>query len=131
MKKRILVVDDDTIFRYLVKELLIEEGYDVDDAKNGKEGFEKAKQNRYDLIILDVNMPEMDGFETLNRIREDEDIFDTPVIMLTVRALTEDQLQGFEYGADDYLTKPFENETLLSRVRKILEKKDIQRNKEN
>ncbi|MCX7905760.1 MAG: response regulator [Elusimicrobiales bacterium] len=121
--KKILVIDDDVIFRHLVKELLEENSYMVDTAKDGLEGFEKLKKEKFDLVILDVNMPNMNGFETLNKIREDEEIFDIPVIMLTVKSMIEDQIQGFEYGADDYIAKPFENEVLIARVKTILEKK--------
>lgn len=124
--KKILVVDDDVIFRHLVKELLEENGYLVDTAKDGVEGFEKLKKGKYDLVILDVNMPNMNGFETLNKIREDEEIFDIPVIMLTVKSMVEDQLQGFEYGADDYIAKPFENDILIARIKSVLEKKSNQ-----
>ena len=121
--RRILVVDDDVIFRHLVKELLEENGYIVETAKDGIEGFEKLKKERYDLVILDVNMPNMNGLETLNKIREDEDVFDTPVIMLTVKSMVEDQILGFEYGADDYIAKPFENDILIAKVKAVLEKK--------
>ncbi len=123
--KKILVVDDDVIFRHLVKELLEDAGYAVDTAKDGAEGFEKLKKERFDLVILDVNMPKLNGFETLNKIREDEEIFDMPVIMLTVKSMVADQLQGFEYGADEYLAKPFENDILLAKVKSILESRKI------
>lgn len=68
-------------------------------------------------------MPEMNGFETLTKIREDEELFDIPVIMLTVKSMVEDQLEGFEHGADDYIAKPFENDVLLARIKAILERK--------
>ncbi|MGC8867114.1 MAG: response regulator transcription factor [Elusimicrobiales bacterium] len=120
--KKILVVDDDVIFRHLVKELLENNGYEVHTAKDGVDGLEKLKIEKYDLVILDVNMPNLNGFETLSKIREDEELFDIPVIMLTVKAMVNDQIQGFEYGADEYLTKPFENDILLAKVKALLEK---------
>ncbi|MGC9070733.1 MAG: response regulator transcription factor [Elusimicrobiales bacterium] len=120
--KKILVVDDDVIFRHLVKELLEDNGYEVHTAKDGVDGLEKLKIEKYDLVILDVNMPNLNGFETLSKIREDEELFDIPVIMLTVKAMVNDQIQGFEYGADEYLTKPFENDILLAKVKALLEK---------
>lgn len=118
--KKILVVDDDPIFRHLLKELLQENGYLVDTAKDGREAFEKLKKEKYDLVILDVNMPNMNGFEALSKIREDEEIFDIPVIMLTVKSMVKDQIKGFEHGADEYLSKPFENEVLLAKIKNLL-----------
>ncbi len=120
MAERILITDDDKIFRYLVKEILIEEGYEVIEAENGKQALEILKNGKIDLVILDVDMPEMNGFETLNKIREDENLFNIPVIMLTVKAMMEDQLQGFEYGADEYLAKPFESQILLAKIKNLL-----------
>lgn len=122
---KIIVVDDDMVFRKLIKELLVDNGYEVETAENGKEGFEKLKKDKFDLAILDVNMPEMNGFELLNKIREDEELFDLPIIMLTVKSMIEDQIQGFEYGADDYLAKPFDEEILIAKVKNILKKREM------
>jgi len=119
---KILVADDDEIFRTLVKEVLLGENYEVITAENGLIGWQILQKEKIDMAILDVNMPEMNGFELLNKIREDEKLSKMPVLMLTVRVLTEDQIAGYEYGADDYLAKPFDNQVLLARI-KVLERR--------
>jgi len=128
---KVIIVDDDHIFRMLLKEILTSNGYNVIEASNGREGFEKIKSEKPDMAIFDVSMPEMNGIELLNKIREDEELFDLPVMMLTVRDSVEDQVKGFEYGADDYLAKPFDEEILLAKL-KALEKRLFRRhNKDN
>jgi len=119
---KILVADDDEIFRTLVKEVLLGENYEVITAENGLIGWQIIQKEKIDMAILDVNMPEMNGFELLNKIREDEKLSKMPVLMLTVRIFTEDQIAGYEYGADDYLAKPFDNQVLLARI-KVLERR--------
>ena len=119
---KVIVVDDDRIFRILIKDILIENGYETIEAENGKIGYEKIKNEKPDIAILDVSMPEMNGIELLNKIREDDEVFNLPVLMLTVRDTVEDQIIGFEYGADDYLTKPFDSDILIARI-KALERK--------
>jgi len=119
---KILVVDDDEVFRALVKEVLAQENYEVITANNGFSAWKILQKEKADIAILDVNMPQMSGFELLAKIREDKTFSKMPVIMLTIRAFTEDQIAGYEYGADDYLAKPFDNQILLARI-KVLERR--------
>ena len=111
---RILVVEDEMTLADLISERLRKEKYSVDVSYDGEEGAFNALSGIYDLIILDVMLPYKDGFEILKEIREDK--IDSKVIMLTARAEIEDKLSGFNYGADDYLTKPFHMDELVARV---------------
>jgi two-component system KDP operon response regulator KdpE len=113
----ILVVDDEPRMTRFIRMNLELEGYHVIEAHNGIEALEKARMELPDLIILDVMMPELDGFETLRMLRE---ISNVPVIMLTVRNEEEDKVRGLELGADDYVTKPFSARELASRVKAVL-----------
>ena len=114
---RILVVDDEKLLVKGITFNLENEGYQVDAAYDGLEGVDLARSGNYDLIILDVMMPELDGLETCMRIREFSTI---PIIMLTARSEDMDKVIGFEYGADDYLTKPFNILELKARIRALL-----------
>jgi two-component system KDP operon response regulator KdpE len=116
-KKLILVVDDEPRMTKFVRMNLELEGYRVAEAANGLEALEKVKNEIPDLVILDVNMPELDGFETLRLIRQTTTV---PVIMLTVKADEDDRIHGLELGADDYVTKPFSPRELASRVKAVL-----------
>ncbi len=116
-KKLILVVDDEPRMTKFVRMNLELEGYRVGEAANGLEALNKVRNALPDLVILDVNMPELDGFETLKLIRETGNV---PVIMLTVKADEEDRIKGLELGADDYVTKPFSPRELASRVKAVL-----------
>jgi DNA-binding response OmpR family regulator len=113
----ILVVDDEPRMTRFIRMNLELEGYQVIEAHNGLEALDKARTNLPDLIILDVMMPELDGFETLEMLRE---VSNVPVIMLTVRADEEDKVRGLELGADDYVTKPFGAREFVSRVKAVL-----------
>ena len=113
----ILIVDDEARIIRFVRINLEIEGFEVIEAGNGLEALESIRKNMPDLVLLDVMMPEMDGFETLRTIREFSDV---PVIMLTVRNSEEDKVQGLDLGADDYITKPFSPRVLVSRVRAVL-----------
>ncbi|MCE7937334.1 DNA-binding response regulator [bacterium] len=113
----ILVVDDDANLLRLLRESLEGAGYQVMDAGNGLDGIKQLYAGRPDLVVLDVMMPRMDGWETLARIREMSDV---PVIMLTARDDEADRLRGFELGADDYVTKPFSLAELTARARAVL-----------
>ncbi len=113
----ILIVDDDPSIREIVGRVLQDEGYRIETATNGLTGLEQFYEVLPDLIILDVKMPEMDGWETLRRIRE---ISNCPVIMLTAFGSTNDIIQGLEAGADDYLVKPFGVQELIARVGTVL-----------
>jgi two-component system KDP operon response regulator KdpE len=117
VKKRILVVDDEPRIRRFVRMNLDLEGYDVAEAEHGLVALNKVRDDLPDLVLLDVAMPTMDGFETLERIRE---VSSVPVIMLTVKNDEEDRIRGLDLGADDYVTKPFSPRELSSRIRAVL-----------
>src|SRR3974377_251052 len=110
MSKSILVIDDDNKLNDLLIEYLGKNNYKVTAVENPKDGIVKLKNNYFDLVILDIMLPEMDGFETCKLIRKD---YETPIIMLTARGETTDKVVGLELGADDYLPKPFEPRELL------------------
>jgi two-component system KDP operon response regulator KdpE len=120
--KVILVVDDESRMVRFVRMNLELEGYQVAEAANGLEALEKVRDELPDLVVLDVMMPEMDGFETLARLRE---ISTVPVIMLTVKGDEEDRIRGLELGADDYVTKPFSPRELASRIRAVLRRAEM------
>ncbi len=115
--KKILVVDDEPRMVRFIKMNLDLEGYQTLEANNGIQALEKVRDYQPDLVLLDVEMPGLDGFETLKRIRE---ISDVPVIMLTVRSDEDDRIRGLDLGADDYVTKPFSPRELSSRIRAVL-----------
>ena len=119
---KILVVDDDIAINELIKVNLEMHSYKVFQAFDGTEGFALAKQNLPDLIILDVMMPETDGYTVAQRIRQNEYTKDIPIIMLTALSQLEDKVKGFDIGIDDYLVKPFEIEELFVRVRALLKR---------
>ena len=112
----ILIVDDEPRIRDFVSINLELEHYGVIEASNGLEALEQLRENLPDLVVMDVMMPEMDGFETLRHIREVSNI---PVIMLTVRQNDQDKIHGLDLGADDYIAKPFNPGELLSRIRAL------------
>ncbi len=116
-KYKILVVDDESRMRRFVRMNLETEGFEVIEAENAYEALEKVRDEFPDLVVLDVAMPGMDGFEALQRIREMSDV---PVIMLTVKDEEEDRIRGLDLGADDYVTKPFSPRELASRIRAVL-----------
>jgi DNA-binding response OmpR family regulator len=113
----VLVVDDDEDIRTLVRELLQREGYTVYEETNGRAALRVFHSVRPDLVLLDVAMPELDGWETLERIR---DLSDVPVLMLTARDAEPDRVRGLRAGADDYVTKPFARAELMARVEALL-----------
>ena len=117
---RVLVIEDEFSLAELISERLKKEHYLVDIETDGEEGLYSALNGTYDLIILDVMLPSMNGFEILKEIREEDN--NLKVIMLTVKSLIEDKLNGFSRGADDYLTKPFHMEELVARVNLQLRK---------
>lgn len=114
---KILVVDDEFAMRQLLRLYLQQENYVVEEAENGREAYEKILKNDYDLMILDVMMPMMDGWQTLEEVRK---VTDIPIIMLTAKGSVKDKVTGLTRGADDYLVKPFEEEELLARVQALL-----------
>ena len=116
-KNRILVVDDERGLVKLIRLNLEQDGFEVVEANNGAEAMEKLRVTLPDLVLLDVMMPDMDGFQVLKMIRE---IGNTPVIMLTAKGEESDIVRGLELGADDYITKPFSPKILTSRIRAVL-----------
>ena len=113
MGKRILVVDDEKLIVKGIRFSLEQDGYSVDCAYDGEEALKLAKENAYDMILLDVMLPKHDGFEVCQQIREYSDV---PIIMLTAKGEDMDKILGLEYGADDYVTKPFSPSELVARV---------------
>ena len=114
---RILVVDDDPQIRRVMRVTLTGQGYEVDDAKSGEAALEKLREARFDLVLLDMNMPGMGGLETCRAIRSQSEI---AVIMLTVRDSESDKVEALDAGADDYITKPYNPPELLARIRAAL-----------
>lgn len=123
MRGNVLFVEDEEALQMTVGDRLRKEGYGVDCAGNGDEGFEKATQLPYDLIILDVMLPKRDGFDVCKGIREAGLI--TPILMLTARGQTNDKVSGLKIGADDYVTKPFNMLELMARVEALLRRAPI------
>lgn len=117
---RILIVEDEYSLADMLRDCLEKENYVVDISLNGEDGVYKAETEIYDLLILDVFLPKLDGFEVLKRIRRSS--IDLPVLILTAKSELEDKLNGFDLGADDYMTKPFEVKELLARVRVLLKR---------
>lgn len=111
---RILVVDDDPQIRRVMRVTLTGQGYEVDDAKTGEMALEKLREARFDLVLLDMNMPGMGGIETCREIRSQSEI---AIIMLTVRDTEADKVEALDAGADDYVTKPYNAPELLARIR--------------
>ena len=121
---RILVIDDDPAISELVAVNLEMAGYDVSPAEDGIKGQALALQLQPDLILLDLMLPRVDGFTICQRLRRDERTAEIPVLMLTALNQTQYKVEGFDAGADDYLTKPFEVEEMLARVRALLRRAD-------
>lgn len=119
----ILITDDDPYIRELVGALLNAEGFTVTEAENGQDGLDRLAESRIDLCILDLMMPEMDGFTFCSQVRRYYD--DLPVLMLTAKGDISQKVKGFEAGADDYLTKPFEGMELIMRVKALLKRYKI------
>jgi two-component system response regulator ResD len=122
-KIQILVVDDEWNMRNLLRIYLTKNGFDVIEAKNGSEALGMTDKDSFDLIILDLMMPDMDGWEVCAKIRQNNKV---PILMLTARTETKDKVQGLNMGADDYLTKPFEPEELIARVYALLRRSNAE-----
>ncbi len=122
MRKKILVVDDEKSISDIIKFNLLKDGYDVEVAEDGDEALKKVYLIQPDLILLDVMLPKLDGFQVCRKIRES---FNTPIIMLTAKEEEVDKVLGLELGADDYITKPFGMRELLARVKANLRRVDI------
>ncbi|MFW6006712.1 MAG: response regulator transcription factor [Halanaerobiales bacterium] len=117
--KILLVEDEKKIARFMELELM-HEGYEVEVVKDGQSGLKKVKEENYNLVLLDIMLPKMDGMEVCSRIREFSDI---PIIMVTAKDSTPSKVEGLDLGADDYITKPFEIEELLARIRALMRRK--------
>ena len=123
MTKKILIIDDDPAFLNLVEQVLTQKGYEVLKASSGREGLRLIFDQRPDLVLLDVMIPGVDGWQVCSRIRE---ISDIPIIMITGRHKSEEDIvRGLDYGADDYLTKPLGSRELVARVRAVLRRAEL------
>ena len=123
-QKRILIVDDDDEIRELLEFDVSQSGYFVDTAKDGLEGLNKALNNSYDLILLDVMMPKMNGFDVCKNIRQAK--LSIPILMLTAKGTIDDKTDGFDSGADDYLVKPFDIQEVLLRIKVLLRRNQVE-----
>ncbi|MGH2812884.1 MAG: response regulator transcription factor [Actinomycetota bacterium] len=123
MTAKILVIDDDADVRVLCRVNLEFEGFQVIEAASGAEGLDLAKSERPDLILLDVMMPELDGWEVMSALNEEEQTADVPIVMLTARSDEESQLKGWEEGILDYITKPFNPVSLVKYVEAALDRR--------
>lgn len=126
MDRKILIVDDEKLIVKGLKFTLEQDSMDVDVAYDGREALEKAKNNQYDMILLDVMLPEINGFEVCQQIR---DFSDVPIIMLTAKGDDMDKILGLEYGADDYITKPFNILEVKARIKAIMRRVNSKRQK--
>ncbi len=127
-KKRILIVDDEKNIRNVVKEYAVFDGYETFEAEDGMQAVEICKNEDFDLIIMDVMMPKLDGYSAVKEIRKHKQI---PVIMLSARTEEYDKLFGFELGVDDYVTKPFSPKELLARIRAVIKRSGTDKIDEN
>lgn len=125
---RILIVDDENSIRDIIKEYLDFAGYEYQEAANGLQALELLKNEIFDLIVLDIMMPQMDGISVLKELRK---TLDTPVILLTARGNEYDKLIGFDMGADDYMSKPFSPKELLARIKSVLKRTGKGQNQSN
>jgi len=122
-KIRLLIVEDETPIRVGLADVFVYHGYEVETAQEGKEGMEKALSGTFDLILLDIMLPGVDGFEICNRVREQDP--EQPIIMLTAKGADEDIVRGLSLGADDYVAKPFSVAQLVLRVQAVLRRSRI------
>ncbi len=116
---KILIVDDEELIRTVIREYAELEGYEVEEAKDGIEAVSKCKENNYDLIIMDIMMPKLDGYQAVKEIQKNKN---TPVLMLSARGEEYDKLLGFDLGIDDYVQKPFSPKELMARIKAILKR---------
>lgn len=119
MKKSVLIVEDELRIRFLLRDYLTKDDFNVFEASNGEEGLFIFSTQKIDLVLLDIMMPVMDGFTMLEKLRE---VSTVPVILLTAKGEEEDKLQGYDYGADDYITKPFSPKVLIAKVKALLKR---------
>ncbi len=117
---KVLIVDDEELIRNVIKEYLVLNDYEYGEAETGKQAVEKIKNENYDIVIMDIMMPEMDGFKAVKKIREFNKKI--PFIMLSARSEEYDKLMGFDLGIDDYVTKPFSPKELVARIKAIVKR---------
>ena len=122
---RLLIVDDEAKIRDIIKKYALFDGYHVTEAEDGTDAVILCKKEKYDLIVMDIMMPELDGFSACREIRKNQD---TPIIMLSARGEEYDRIHGFELGIDDYVTKPFSPRELMMRIAAILKRIEKQEN---
>ena len=128
-KPKIFIVEDERQIARFLQIDLEKEGFDTATEKNGRRAYERIIQEKYDVVLLDVMLPDMDGMEICRRVRE---ISDVPIIMLTARDNVKDKVNGLDLGANDYVTKPFSTEEVIARIRGILRRRnEVPRNEEN
>ena len=124
MSAKLLLVDDEKLIIKGLKFSLEQDGFEVDAAYDGKEALDMIRDNQYDLVLLDVMLPTLTGFEVCSKVREFSNV---PIIMVTAKSADEDKIQGLEYGADDYITKPFNILEVKARIRAIIRREDSHR----
>lgn len=129
--RKILVIDDDNDFVHMMKLMLSFYNFDVETALSGEEGLKKINDDNFDVIILDVMMPRISGFQVCREIRKYRESSQLPVILLTAKGEKEDILEGINAGANDYITKPFESEILVAKINSLIKLKDLQEEVEN
>ncbi|CAG9338922.1 Alkaline phosphatase synthesis transcriptional regulatory protein PhoP [Clostridium perfringens NCTC 8239] len=125
--KKVLIVDDEEHIRELIKFNLKKEGYDIEVAINGVEALNIIREIKFDLILLDLMLPEIDGLEVCKEIRRNEETSDIPVMMITAKGEEFDKVLGLELGADDYITKPFSIRELMARVKALLRRSNFKK----
>lgn len=125
---KLLIIEDEQNIALPLKRILEKQGFAVDYADNGKDGLESAEINNYDCILLDLNLPEIDGVELASRLRAESN--STPIIMVTARSQIYDKLTGFDNGADDYVTKPFSTEELIARINAVIKRNSVNKQEE-
>lgn len=124
-RKRILVADDEIYIVHILEFTLTMEGYEVLTAADGEEALRRVEQDRPDLVVLDIMMPKMDGYEVLRRIRADDEQRQTPVILLSAKGRPIDRETGLDTGADDYIVKPFSPRRLLEKIQDLLDRERL------
>jgi DNA-binding response OmpR family regulator len=124
-RKRILVADDEIYIVHILEFTLTMEGYEVLTAADGEEALRRVENDRPDLVVLDIMMPKMDGYEVLRRMRADQDSRQTPVILLSAKGRPIDRETGLDTGADDYIVKPFSPRRLLEKIQDLLDRERL------
>jgi two-component system alkaline phosphatase synthesis response regulator PhoP len=126
-RKRILVVDDEIYIVHILEFSLTMEGYSILTASDGEEALQMIDSERPDLVVLDIMMPKLDGYEVCRRLRQDEQFADLPVILLSAKGRPVDREAGLQAGANDYITKPFSPRKLLEKISELLEAKEMRK----